>query len=438
MKKLFLLAVAAALVVSALPQLVLAGGIENKQNFSARYAGSPARHASTDGADIAAYNPAGVMMKKDTGWTFEIDAQYILKDYDHDVNNVIPGLDSFTGSQDDPSLVPTLFATYKHDDKWGAFGSFTINLGGGYVDYKDGNVVTNMVETLIYSGQAAMMGLPLPAGTLTSNESIFSDTYYMTLTAGATYAFNENISMALGARYVKADKRVEAYADTPSAIPGFESLIAEYDESGNGFGFVVGFDFKLSDRTNFAVHYDSEVPVELETDIDSGNTVLGDAVLTALGKADGDKFDRNMPAVFCMGLSHKVTDKFTMDLALTYYLEEQCDWSGHEDDVSNSWDLGIAGTYQVCDNFRVSLGYLYTDVGISPENFDLVNMQGVPLDAHTIAIGFGYDINDKMTLEFGAMRIHYEEDSYTDMTTGTTVEYDKLNHNFALGFIYKL
>ena len=36
---------------------VLAGGSDNKQNFSAAFAGSLSRNAATEGADVAAYNP---------------------------------------------------------------------------------------------------------------------------------------------------------------------------------------------------------------------------------------------------------------------------------------------------------------------------------------------------------------------------------------------
>ncbi|MFO7752238.1 MAG: long-chain fatty acid transport protein, partial [Desulfobacteraceae bacterium] len=87
MKKLLLSALAIALTLTAIPQFVLAGGIENKQNFSARYTATGSRNAAIDGADIAAYNPAGIMMKEDNGFLFQVDVQYILKDYEHDVDN---------------------------------------------------------------------------------------------------------------------------------------------------------------------------------------------------------------------------------------------------------------------------------------------------------------------------------------------------------------
>ena len=147
-------------------------------------------------------------------------------------------------------------------------------------------------------------------------------------------------------------------------------------------------------------------------------------------------------------ISKKLTDRFTVDTSFTYYFEEQADWDGQEDEVSNSWDFGIAGTYSVTDDFRISAGYLHTDVGISADDYDLIAKLNPPLDAHTLAIGCDYDINDKMTLEFGAMSINYVADTAEATPTyevapgvyvdSAEIEYDKQNYNIAVSFIYKL
>jgi len=420
------------------------------------------RNAALDGADIAAYNPAGIMMKEESGLTLEADVQYILKDYEQDIDNSAfnAGLEasaigpatsgivgSRSGDQDEPSVVPTLFGTYKSEGKWGAFGSFTVNAGGGEVDYPDGNVVTNMVEASIHSGSVVGYGVAEASvgeynliGSTASNEKIFADTYYLTLTAGPTYAFTDNLSMGVGLRYVMAEKSIEAYADmspgTMTANTSTNTVIADYEQEGDGIGYVLSFDYQATEETNFALRYESEVEIELDTDLSSGNSALGNAVLEGFGKTDGMKENRNLAAVLGLGISHKASDKLTLDTSFTYYLEKQADWDGHEDDVSNSYDFGLAGTYEYSDNLRLSVGYLHTNVGIDPDDYDLVNMMNPPLDAHTIACGFGYDINDKMTLEFGAMRIMYNADTGT--RSGIVTEYDKLNHNFTLGFIYKL
>ena len=56
------LALSCAVAVSA-----LAGGVDNKTNWSAEYIRTLNRNAATDYADIAAYNPAGTV-KLDEGF----------------------------------------------------------------------------------------------------------------------------------------------------------------------------------------------------------------------------------------------------------------------------------------------------------------------------------------------------------------------------------
>jgi long-chain fatty acid transport protein len=71
---------ALVMLVGVFSQTALAGGIDNKQNWSARYIATGSRNAATDGPDIAAYNPAGIMYQED-GIGLGLDVHYIFKDY---------------------------------------------------------------------------------------------------------------------------------------------------------------------------------------------------------------------------------------------------------------------------------------------------------------------------------------------------------------------
>ncbi len=104
------------LLVGVLSQTALAGGIDNKQNWSARYIATGSRNAATDGPDIAAYNPAGIMFQAD-GIGLGLDVQYIWKNYDQTYTK-FPEMSSVDRDQDEPSIVPGLFATYKSGN-WG-------------------------------------------------------------------------------------------------------------------------------------------------------------------------------------------------------------------------------------------------------------------------------------------------------------------------------
>lgn len=96
-----------------------AGGIINKSNQSADYLRTLNRHAATDYADAAVYNPAGVM-KFDDGLKIKADVMYFNKDYSNTVpptfNGGLPDPPLAGGAgelnSEKPSIIPGFFATY--------------------------------------------------------------------------------------------------------------------------------------------------------------------------------------------------------------------------------------------------------------------------------------------------------------------------------------
>ncbi|MCG8640339.1 MAG: long-chain fatty acid transport protein, partial [Desulfobacterales bacterium] len=106
MKQIKILFFSLVLVVTG-SSLLWAGGADNKTNWSAEYIGILNRNAATDAADIAMYNPAGVV-KMENGLYANLSGHYFPKEY----NNRINGQDFET---DEPSIVPGFFAVYKKD-----------------------------------------------------------------------------------------------------------------------------------------------------------------------------------------------------------------------------------------------------------------------------------------------------------------------------------
>ena len=133
MKKLLVCAVVVGLICAG-AHTVLAGGAVNKSNRSTEFMRLMTRTAATDSADIVTYNPAGTTQLED-GAHLNLSAQYLIeKDYSNE----------FLGrsyDSDEPSLIPSFFAVYGKGD-WAGFFGFDIPLGGGKVDYENGNFTT--------------------------------------------------------------------------------------------------------------------------------------------------------------------------------------------------------------------------------------------------------------------------------------------------------
>lgn len=145
----FLIGVVVVTFILATVGPVMAGGAINKSNRSVEYMRILARNAATDSADVATYNPAGTV-QLDDGLHLNASAQYLIeKDYES----------SFLGTtyaSDEPSLIPQMFAVFSKD-RWAGFLAVDVPVGGGTVDYKDGNFTSFSVGQMV----AQMTRLPL-------------------------------------------------------------------------------------------------------------------------------------------------------------------------------------------------------------------------------------------------------------------------------------
>lgn len=404
---------AGLILISVFSQTALAGGIDNKQNFSAKYVGTGSRNAAIDSVDVAAYNPAGLMFQKD-GFGLGVDGHVIFKNYEQEYTNVYPA-GYVTREQDEPSIIPAMFGTYK-SGSWGLFGAMTVSGGGGTVEYTKGNTITNDVAL-------ALGGAPL------TNQRIKAESHYLTYTMGGAYKINEMFSVAGGVRYLDAIKEVEAFANTPT-------IWGAYEEEADGWGWVASMDIKPSDTLLFGIRYESKVELEFTTKMNKTNNALGSMVLAGMKKTQNAKSDRDLPALLGLGASWDATKRLNLNSSFTYYLEEGADWDGLEDKVDNSYDIAISSTYGFLDNLRGSIGYMYTSVGIDAVDFGLTEKMSPVLDAHSFFLGLGYDINKALTLDLGMMINFYDEETGRD-AAGRAVTYDKQNTAIALGVVYK-
>ena len=416
MKKLFVfLCIAALIAASASP--LFAGAIDNKHNWSAEWVRSLNRNAATDSADAVSYNPAGVM-KMDSGFYLNATGQYAFKDYSNTESNTFP----FTGTEystDEPDFVPSLFALYKQD-KWAAYGAVTIVVAGGKVDYENGDVTTaSLAYNLIYTG-----GL---GGSL-SNHRLEGKSAFIGYTIGGAYAINDMISVSLGARYVDASREFNGYAALLGTAFGNITPTVDYEETGDGWGGIIGVNVAPTEELNIGLRYEAKTSIDLETKVNT-DTVPGGLV------TDGAKRNRDLPALLGLGVSYKFTPKIRVEADLTYYFNEDADWednpvtSADETKKDNGYDIGIAFEYTFNPKWKASVGYMYTDVGIDPDNMSIETPE---LDADTIAAGVAFKPTPNWDLNLGILESFYKDD-----TTSTGIKYEKNVVIIAIGVQYK-
>jgi long-chain fatty acid transport protein len=411
MKKLLVFLCVTGLIVSS-GSSVFAGGIENKHNWSAEYVRTLNRNAATDSADAVVYNPAGVMKMED-GLYLNLTGQYVLKEY----SNTYQGVEYET---DEPDFIPSLFTLYKKD-KWAAYGAVTVVVAGGQVKFKEGNTTTYMLgDSLIKSFNFLIPGAFKPAsegGIL--DHYLKGESYFIGYTLGGSYAINDVISVSLGARYVDASREFRGYATLGGGLLGTQTYSVDYEETGHGWGGIIGVNIAPTEELNIGLRYETKTSIDLRTDVKK-DTVPGGLP----GLVDGSKRNRDMPALLGLGVSYKFTPKIKVDANFTWYLNNDVDWDDNlvtatndESQKDNGYDLGIACEYTFNSKWKASVGYMYTWVGIEPEDMKIETPE---LDGGTIAGGIAYKATPELEFNFGILRVFHN-----DKTTDLGIKYEK-------------
>ncbi|MEW6673231.1 MAG: outer membrane protein transport protein [Thermodesulfobacteriota bacterium] len=408
MKKLFaFLCVIGMVFCLAAP--AAAGGIDNKTNWSAEYIRTFNRNAATDYADIAAYNPAGTVKMAD-GLYFNVSAQFLAKDYSN----------TYLGTkyeQDEPSIIPGVFAVYSKDS-WAWYAAITNTGGGGAIDYKQGTKSSIQQAALIAAGLPFAF---VPPGWSITSTSAKGESFYISYTLGGAYEINNMFSVSLGARFINASKEQEVNASfIHTGLGGATASVkADYQEDADGWGGIIGLNISPNDDLNIGIRYETKTELDFKMKIKRDDT--GTLV-------QGSKSTRDLPALLGIGVSYRFFKNFRAETNFTYYLNESTDWDGDEESVDNGFDLGLALEYTVNPQWKFSVGYLYTDVGVPVDD---MNPEVPELNANTIGGGFAYSPTPKLDLNFGVGNTFYTKETQSD---GTDLEKNVFFMSFGIQY----
>jgi long-chain fatty acid transport protein len=378
-------------LVLGLASSLYAGGIINKQNLSADYIRTLNRNAAYDSADATVYNPAGVM-RMEKGLYVRADAIYFAKDYSNagvSIPALGPAGNFGTLDANDPSIIPGLFALYKQD-KWAGFFAATIPGGGGKVEYEKGNART----AVLGANFAALIGVPF-------SHSIEAESVYKAYTFGAAYKISDMLSMAGGVRYVDAYQKFKGYAR--GALGEVNVDIKRTDASWNYF---LGLNYAPIKDLNIGLLYMANTPLDFKSEAKDSSP--GAAISKSVGWANGTYEREDLPGYVALGVSYFIIpDKLRVETDLTYYLEKQASFAGSRfKNVGNSYDLGLMLEYTINPQWKMSVGYLNTNIrGMQPD--DLLP-EAPETDANTLALGVVWSPLERLSLTLGGSKVWYD------------------------------
>ncbi len=399
--------------ILAIASPVMAGGAINKSNRSVEFMRIFARNAATDGADIATYNPAGTVQMAD-GLHLSGSLQYLIeKEYEA----------SFLGetyASDEPSMVPSLFAVYSRD-RWAGFFSVDVPIGGGKVDYEDGNFTSFSVGQSV----TRLTGLPL------TSHHVEAESMGIAYTLGGAYQITDMISASVGLRYIDASTEMDG-----GATNGPLTSNISYEAEAGGWGGIIGLDITPNDKMNIGIKYATNTELEYDYTVKDGAQILG-----SIGIRDGDEKNDDLPAELALGYSYQMTPKLRGEVGFNYYFNSNSDIGGTtlreglEDRIDDSWEIGLGCEFAISDAWKISGGYLYSSMGVDPED----SSKFLPdLDAHTLGVGLQWMATPQLAVNFALGNVFYSGDSYVDSSLGIPIEieYEKNIPYLAAGIQY--
>jgi long-chain fatty acid transport protein len=423
--------------------LACAGSIDYLSNQSAEYLMTFSRNAATDSADIASYNPAGIVFLPKNGLYLNASGQYIFKPYEQTYRGE-------TYKQDEPTILPNLYAVYKQD-AWAAFFAATVPAGGGRIKWKDGTATTAGL-ILQTAGLAAGEGGGTGATTINSQD-LEASSWYVGLTPGVAYKVNEWISLALSGRYIIAKRSASAFADftmdAVGAVPVNETSVvidSDFDYTARGWGGIAGIDVRPMEELMLGVRYETATRLDFKYSVNSRSATVAGPVpllnqtvssgllanLSSLDK-DGQEHRYDLPALLGLGANYTLKPGLDVMSSFNYYFIKNADWewvSGYH----NGWELSLGGTFMVMPELKVGAGYLYTVSGETESTpFKAENPH---LDSWTVGLGGAHAALPNFDVTLAGARTQYLTDSNNE-GTADEIRFKKVVYGIALGVQYR-
>ena len=452
MKKKKLIMAAACAVASLSAQ---AGGLMTNTNYHIAFDRMFARGATTE-IDATFSNPAGLVWGHE-GLELSLNFQKPWQNRDIETSfEGMPELNKKYNGEASAPIVPALFATY-HKDKWAVSGMIGIVGSGGFVEYKEGVPMYNMMMTSLLGAQ----GVTPDQYSLNSNMK--GKQYIYGGQVNFSYKIIDCLSAAVGLRanYYDGYYRGHVIAGDHPVFGEVASLLLDVNQKGWGFTPIVSLDFHKGPLT-VSARYEFRTKIQTENETNVLNAGLGTNVLAAMSPAqlqnlqaimgglgaytapfqDGAKTRYDMPSLLTFAVGYEFTEKLRAAVEYHWYDDKNAKMSGNrQETLSHGTHEILAGVeYDINDKFTISCGGQRTDYGLTDEYQQNTSFA---CDSYSVGLGGAWNINDKIRLNvsyFTSIYSDYEKNltnAYGVPGLNAKETYSRTNHVLGVGIDYK-
>lgn len=412
--KLKCMAVASLLSISA-----YGASIDHIQTYAPEYLGNQAQNGAINGVSPF-YNPAGTTQLEEGLYVnggLQIAAGHEQSEYKGKEYKAI-----FV------QPVPNIAIT-KVNKGEATYFNFSAIAGGGTLNYKHGVVGTAIIPDLVSKLHTGVLtreekGLPIKVDVLDGTSAKGSNLYAQ-MTLGKAYQINDKLSLSGGVRFVHGHRSLKGhiamkaytgnkFVDNKVLNSALKTATLEADvdskRTADGFGFVLGANYKANEKWNIGMRYDSRVKLNFKAEttekqisipIIKGFEPIGfTSNLYYPEYKDGKKQRRDLPAILALGTTYQVTDKWMTGLSANYYFNKDAKMDGQK--YNNGFEVAFGNEYKLNDKWAVLGSINYAKTGALKDSYNDIEYA---LDSVMLGTGLKYQYSP--TLELTVSVAHY-------------------------------
>lgn len=219
---------------------------------------------------------------------------------------------------------------------------------------------------------------------------------------------------------------------------GEMAKLAKYSEGVNllsnqsslGIAPIIGVDWKMNDKFNFAAKYEFKTQIRMENE----STVFEASEIGAVNKfRDSEKVNEDIPALLTIGARWNPIDAVNLNLGWHHYFDKNANWYNNSQDLlhgnTNEYLAGVE--WDVTDKLNVSCGGQLTRYGLTDE---YMNDMSFVVNSYSFGFGFSYKVKDHVTLSAAYFQTNYgnyNRENYP--TAGVNDTYTRTNYVLGLG-----